>query len=105
MEKPEHRRDIKEMISHKASQERTHQQTVQSNYGIITLFSMSGKVFERITLERMTNRVDSLVTNQQAGLHQNRPGVDQIAALQSSNLKVELCPRSISSIRNMHLVV
>ena len=52
-----------------------------ANYRGITLLSVPGKVFNRIILNRMKDKVDMQLRDQQAGFRQNRSCTDQIATL------------------------
>ena len=52
-----------------------------SNYRGIMLLSTSGKVLNRILLERMKETVDPKLRDQQAGFRRNRSCADQIASL------------------------
>ncbi len=52
------------------------------NYRGITLLSVPGKVFNRILLNRMKDPVDAQLRDQQAGFHEDRSCIDQIATLQ-----------------------
>ncbi len=51
------------------------------NYRGITLLSVPGKVFNRILLNRMKDPVDAQLRDQQAGFHEDRSCIDQIATL------------------------
>ena len=51
------------------------------NYRGITLLSITGKVFNRIVLERMKDTVDIHLRDNQAGFRKNRSCLDQIATL------------------------
>ena len=51
------------------------------NYRGITLLSITGKVFNRIVLERMKDTVDLHLRDNQAGFRKNRSCLDQIATL------------------------
>ena len=51
------------------------------NYRGITLFSVPGKILNRIILERMKGKVDQTLREQQAGFRQDRSCTDQIATL------------------------
>ena len=51
------------------------------NYRGITLLSITGKVFNRIILERMKDTVDLHLRDNQAGFRKNRSCLDQIATL------------------------
>ena len=52
-----------------------------SNYRRITLLSVSGKVLNRIILERLKGPVDRTLRDQQAGFRPGRPCIDQITRL------------------------
>ncbi|VDP83737.1 unnamed protein product, partial [Schistosoma curassoni] len=51
------------------------------NYRGITLLSIPGKVFNRVLLNRMKDRIDSQLRDQQAGFRKDRSCTDQIATL------------------------
>ena len=51
------------------------------NYRGIMLLSMPGKVFYIIILERLTNEVDNILKDHQAGFRQGRGCIDHIATL------------------------
>ena len=52
-----------------------------NNWKGITLLSISGKVFNRILLERMKTEVDRLLREEQAGYRKERSCTDHIATL------------------------
>ena len=52
-----------------------------NNYRGIMLLSVPGKVLSRIILERMKDKVDGLLRNEQAGFRKGRSCADQIATL------------------------
>uniref|UniRef100_A0A183K1Y7 Reverse transcriptase domain-containing protein n=1 Tax=Schistosoma curassoni TaxID=6186 RepID=A0A183K1Y7_9TREM len=51
------------------------------NYRDITLLSVSGKVFNRVLLNRLKDSVDTQLQDQQAGLRKDRPYINQTATL------------------------
>ncbi|VDP27311.1 unnamed protein product [Schistosoma curassoni] len=51
------------------------------NYRGITLLSITGKVFNRVLLNKMKNSVDAQLRDQQAGFRKDRSCTDQIATL------------------------
>ena len=51
------------------------------NYRSIMLLSVSGKVLNRVMLQRMKNAVDTNLRDNQAGFQQKRSCADQIATL------------------------
>ncbi|VDP83889.1 unnamed protein product [Schistosoma curassoni] len=51
------------------------------NYRGITLLSIPGKVFNRVTLNRMKDAVDTQLRDQQTGIHRDRSCTNQIATL------------------------
>ena len=53
----------------------------RSNYTRITLLSIPGKVLNRVILNRMTEHVDPILRDQQAGFRKGRSCTDKIATL------------------------